>query len=368
MPQEFGFAPDHDEAARLAFVGCLKTYVNGTVEPAVGALLEREARRAGRPPADREEAAGLIEPHPLYRLWATLGYHSQTLMWDAVQRTTDRTIDAQVDAFRALAGAPGRRGQMRLSERLLVKAPVATTEIHRQPGGYWRERRADDIEAALNYAGSVELYRRAKGMSAAGPPAPDAMGRFVADVARRIAPGLEPAAILDMGCGPGRDTLAYKRAWPQARVTGIDVARPFVRFAHANAEAEGLAADFAEMDAGACDFPDTSFDLIVSVILFHETSAAQLRDILRECRRLLRPGGLMLHLDVPYQPHRTPLARQVTNHWQVRHNGEPFWTGFAELDMMEELVDAGFARSASFARYEPPGPSGYFLFGARQGA
>jgi 2-polyprenyl-3-methyl-5-hydroxy-6-metoxy-1,4-benzoquinol methylase len=366
MTTAFGFTPDHNEAARQAFVGSFKRFVNFDVEGALAPVLEAESANSKAPPTDRAGAACLLEPHPLYQLWASLTYHSQNMMWDAVQDTTDRIVDAQVNAFTTLAGAATRKGSIALSDKLVVKAPIATTEIHRQPGGYWRERRRNDVEAALNYAGTVDLYRRAKGMSTAGPPSTDAMGRFVAGVAQRYAPDLQPRAILDMGCGTGEETLAYKRTWPDAQVCGIDCARPFIRFAHAHAEANGVAVDFAEMDAGATRFADASFDLIVSIIMFHETTRAQVHDILRENWRLLRPGGLVLHLDVPYQPHRMPLVKQVTNHWQVRHNGEPFWTGFAELDMSEELLRAGFDAEHSFARYEQSGPATYFFFGGRK--
>jgi SAM-dependent methyltransferase len=366
VAEPFGFTPSHDEVARQAFVGSLKKFVNFDVEGAVGRVFDTLVAGTDQPPADRKAAAQLLEPHPLYRLWGSLTFHSQNLMWDAVQATTDRTIAARVDQFTATAAAPSAGGSISLSDTLLVKAPVATTEIHRQPGGYWRERRPDDLEAALNYAGTIELYRKAKGMSAGGPPASDAMGRFVAAVARKHAPDLEPQAILDMGCGTGEETLAYKRTWPAASVHGIDVARPFIRFAHAHAEDQGVAVHFAERDAANTGFADASFDLIVSIIMFHETSAAQVQDILKECWRLLRPGGLVLHLDVPYQPHRMPLVKQVTNHWQVRHNGEPFWTGFAELDMAAELERAGFDPASRFATYEQTGPASYFFFGGRK--
>jgi len=134
------------------------------------------------------------------------------------------------------------------------------------------------------------------------------------------------------------------------------------------AETAGEAVHVAEMDAAATDFGDASFDIITSIIMFHETSPAQLRAILAECWRLLRPGGLVIHLDVPYQPHRTPLLRQVTNHWQVRHNGEPFWTGFAETDMIAELRAAGFDADHAFADYEMAGPASFFFFGGRKPA
>ena len=127
MTQTFGFAPNHDEAARQAFVGSLKKYVNFDVESALAPVFERAS--AAAPPKTRAQAAAVLEPHPLYRLWASLTFHSQNMMWDAVQRTTDRSIEGQVAAFAALASAPDRRGSMALSDQLLVKAPVVAVCI-----------------------------------------------------------------------------------------------------------------------------------------------------------------------------------------------------------------------------------------------
>ena len=371
LENSVGFSPNHDEAARQAFVGSFKGYVNFGIETVLEQVFDQQLvpqfeQKTGSPPASRAEGETIVSDHPLYSLWASLTFHSQNLMWDAVQVTTDRTIDDQVQAFAALSTRADRAGSLALADELVVKAPVATTEIHRQPGGYWRELRANDLEAALNYSGTVDLYRNAKGMGTGGKIGSDTIGRFVASVARKYAPDLAPTAILDMGCGTGEQTFAYKREFPAAEVTGIDCARPFVRFAHGLAETEGLAINFAEMDAADTGFEDGSFDLIVSIIMFHETTKAQVRDILAECWRLLKPGGLVLHLDVPYQPHRMPLFKQVTNHWQVRHNGEPFWTGFAELDMKEELIAAGFDEEAAFATYEAVGPAAYHFFGGRK--
>lgn len=371
MEGRIGFSPNHDEAARQAFVGSFKGYVNFAVEGALAKIFDEKLapeyrKQSGEDIETRDDAERILSRHSLYALWASLTFHSQNLMWDSVQETTDRTIEEQVAFYAALSSASGRLGSVALRDELVVKAPVATTEIHRQPGGYWREKRPNDLEAALNYSGTVDLYRNAKGMGVGGKIGSDSIGRFVAAVARRYAPDLAPEAILDMGCGTGEQTLAYKREFPDARVTGIDCARPFVRFAHGLAESEGLALDFAEMDAGATDFPDESFDLIVSIIMFHETTKAQVRDILSECWRLVRPGGLVLHLDVPYQPDRMPLIKQVTNHWQVRHNGEPFWSGFASLDMKQEVIAAGFDPGLAFATYEAAGPAVYHFFGGRK--
>lgn len=369
MPEKIAFLPTRDEAARQAFVGALKGFINFAVEPRLQTLLDQTlVPTAQTPPTNRAEAAALLEPHPLMQFWASMTFHSQNLLWETIDTTTKRTRDAQMAIADRLASNPEKLGTLHLKEGFEAPAPVRTTEIHRQPGGYLRETVAGDLSAALSYMGSVDLYRNAKGMGTGAKPGADDMGRWLAGVARRRAPDLAPLAILDMGCGTGEQTLGYKREWPEASVTGLDCARPFVRLAHALAEGEGLALDFVEGDAGATDFPDASFDLIVSIILCHETSAAQVGRILRESWRLIRPGGLVLHMDVPYHAHRMPLAKQVTNHWQVRHNGEPFWTGFVELDMVAELQAAGFAPETLFADYEPFGVQPYFLFGGRKPA
>ncbi len=373
LSTRIGFNPNHDETARQAFVGSLKGYVNFGVESALGRLFDEQTapgqlQRTGKPIETRDDAEAALADNPLYALWASLTFHSQNLMWQAVQDTTDRTIAGQIETYSQLASSPDRLGSIALADDLVVKAPIATTEIHRQPGGYWRERRPDDLEAALNYSGTVDLYRNAKGMGVGGKIGSDSLGRYVSGIVRKYAPDLDPQAILDMGCGTGEQTLGYSREFPAAKVTGIDCARPFVRFAHGLAESEGLALDFAEMDAAHTAFADQSFDLIVSIIMFHETTRAQVRGILSECWRLLRPGGLVLHLDVPYQPGRMPLIKQVTNHWQVRHNGEPFWTGFAELDMKQEAIAAGFDPDLAFATYESAGSALYHFFGGRKAA
>jgi hypothetical protein len=61
-----------------------------------------------------------------------------------------------------------------------------------------------------------------------------------------------------------------------------------------------------------------------------------------------------------------PIPKQVTNDWQVRNNGEPFWTGFADTDVKSLLVKAGFAPERAVAEYEPLGQGAYYFFGGRK--
>jgi len=257
-------------------------------------------------------------------------------------------------------------GSLKLNPALDLPEPIASTEIHRQPGGYYHSEHEQDLHAALIYFGTLELYRAAKGLTAHAPVGEPGIGRYIASVVRRRYPDLQPRRILDLGCGPGTDTIAYKEAFPQAEVHGLDLSAPFVRFGHAWAEERGVELHFRQADARQTGYPDGHFDLIVSHILFHETWHDIAPQIFAEAHRLLAPGGVFLNADVPYQPARLSIPKQVTNDWQVRNNGEPFWTGFADTDVPALLRAVGFGDGHIVADYEPLGAGHYYFFGGRR--
>ncbi|WP_062526137.1 class I SAM-dependent methyltransferase [Demequina rhizosphaerae] len=72
------------------------------------------------------------------------------------------------------------------------------------------------------------------------------------------------ARIADVACGAGWSALALARAYPEARVTGIDVDGPSIAQARANAAEAGLSdrVEFLEQDAGSLEGPyDAAFVL-----------------------------------------------------------------------------------------------------------
>jgi SAM-dependent methyltransferase len=366
------YRPTHDEAARHRFVGALKNFANGALEARLAAHYEASLRPAfaashdGRAPANRDEARPLFEPEPLYQLWGSMVYTSQDFMWQTVGATC-RRIQADFEARAALATAQPR-GSLALDPSLAIPKPIADVEIHRQPGGYFAQARADDLFAALIYFGTLELYRAAKGLTANAPVGEPGIGRYIVSVVRKRYPDLKPRRILDLGCGPGLDTVALQEAFPDAEVHALDLSAPFVRFGHAWAEDRGLAMHFRQADAQRTGYPDGHFDLIVSHILFHETWHDIAPRIFAEAHRILAPGGVFINADVPYQPARMSIPKQVTNDWQVRNNGEPFWTGFADTDVPALLARAGFASGEVLADYEPLGAGHYYFFGGRRAA
>jgi len=127
----------------------------------------------------------------------------------------------------------------------------------------------------------------------------DDMGASVVASLTQQYRGFRPARILDMGCSVGHSTLPYVDAYPEAEVYAIDVAAPMLRYAHARATSLGRRVHFSQQNAESTNFPDEPFDLIVSHILLHETSAQAIRNIMRECHRLLRKGAMTIHAEVP---------------------------------------------------------------------
>ena len=359
------YAPSWSEQARQDFVLGLKLLANGPVQQRVREEYERVVAPAvgaqlGAAPARRRDVQGELVRTASYRQWAALTHASQSLMWRAVEDTTRRVAPDVERRYQALRAAP-RRGSLELDPALPVPPPIGNAEIHRQPGGY-AGGPDPDVTPGLRYVGATRIYSPGKGNAEAGT---DARGRALAELVAEKFPSLAPRRILDIGCGVGVHAQAVALEYPDAQYHGIDVAAGLLRLAHLLAEERGIAIHFHQRDGAATGFPDGHFDLIVSHILFHETNAARLPQILRECRRLLRPGGAMLHLDVATQVDRLGLADQVMNDWQVRWNGEPFWTAFAETDMRAEMIAAGFPPQAVFAEHRSRKGGGVaYVFGA----
>jgi len=366
------YRPTHDEAARQAFVGALKGYVNGPMESQLAAEYDNQLKfdfmeKQGQEPRDRYEGTEAFRHSHLYQLWGSAVYTSQNLMWETVGDTCDR-LEPAFEARRAVLAKRPTLGSLELEDDFVPPDPIRHVEIHRQPGGYFGPAGSTDLHRGMHYFGTVELYRNAKGLGdgsvAVGEPS---MGRYLLGALQRRFDAIKPRAVLDLGCGPGSQTLAYKEAFPDAEVWGVDLSAPFLRFGHLWAEDQGAAIHFRQANASDTGLPDAKFDLIISHILFHETWDDILPAIMKEAHRLLAPGGIFINGDTPYQPDRLSIPKQVTNHWQVVNNGEPFWTGFADTDVKEALVAAGFETANVFADYDPLGTGEYFIFGGRKG-
>lgn len=334
--------PDLDEQARQDFVGALRGHLSGRIMPGAYQVYADRVEpafraRHGRAPVDQEEVREVMTQDSYYQFWSAMQRRSQELLWESVIDPTERQLPELIERAKALGrkARQRRRGTLRLNPQLSIPRYHTAADIHLQPGGYHTDFIADDVSAGVVYDKGINLYMGG-GLGEENNLTGDTLVAYL----REKHPDFQPKRILDLGCAIGNATVVWARAFPKARVHGLDVGAPVLRYAHARAEALGVAVDFSQQNAEQTDFEAGSFDLIVSHIVLHETSKSALPRILGECRRLLRPGGLMLHLEIPRG--RTPMEKFMYN-WESYNNNETFCRYMSEIDLAAEAVKGGFS-------------------------
>jgi ubiquinone/menaquinone biosynthesis C-methylase UbiE len=121
--------------------------------------------------------------------------------------------------------------------------------------------------------------------------------RFL-ELFRPLAPA-GPFEALDLGCGPADITLALARAYPRARVQGLDGAEAMLSFGRRALDAEPALAKRVEL---MCErlpsprLPRARFDALLSNSLLHHLAEPQvLWQTVRDCAR---PGAAVLVMDL----------------------------------------------------------------------
>jgi len=104
--------------------------------------------------------------------------------------------------------------------------------------------------------------------------------------------------VVEIGCGTG--TMAILAAKKGAQVFGFDVSSAMLDVARKKISAAGLSEkiEIAEMGVSGMDgLPDSSFDLVMSTLVFSELSHDEQAYALKHALRALKPGGRLAIAD-----------------------------------------------------------------------
>jgi len=150
-----------------------------------------------------------------------------------------------------------------------------------------------------------------------------------ADLAR-IQPGEK---VLDVGCGTGALAMeAEQRVGATGQVFGIDPGAQQIARARSKAAKRNMSIEFQIGVIEHLNFPDQTFDVVLSTIMMHHLSDSLKRQGLAEIARVLKPGGRLVIADF-----KRPEERPVQ---PVR-----FGAGGSRIQDLAALVkDAGFSQ------------------------
>ena len=381
------FRQTHDEYVRTRFATVLLDHAMMNLRYAVWGEYDAAVRPAfekahGRAPADGHEIGEALRSNTFFRTYSSIRYNAQEMIPQSVRPAVERAGPEMNAAVTAAIRANATAGTLRLKPDMIYPRYMTAVDAHLTPGGYYSEYTDNDVTQAMLLQG-----RRIAGQPSTPSRNFFGVGRSVATWLSRRFPDLKPRRVLDHATQEGKNLFAYSDVFPGIELHGADIAAPSLRYGHAQAIRKGVVVHFSQQNAEQTDFPDGMFDLVVSCFFLHETSLEATKKILKECHRILAPGGVMAHMELP--PHKScPAIQNFTFDWDTKYNNEPYYANFRSQDPTELCVEAGFARENTFeitvpdvgmcppdlyekflrGEYQAPphGRGGWFVFGARK--
>lgn len=156
-----------------------------------------------------------------------------------------------------------------------------------------------------------------------------------------------PRNILDMGCSIGVSTEYLYKTFPQAtNIQGLDLSAYFLSIATYRANEQNLSLNYIHGNAENTGLPYGSYNMVVCNFMLHEVPSKATRNILNEIYRLLKPGGIVVIVDLDPNRVQNNLVVSQFRKWAFEVT-EPHIYEYYKQDMSLRLLDANFKNVVS---------------------
>ena len=318
-----------------AFLRSARNYMEGPLVEAMHANYQRVIAESGRPqPTMAASAEPILERITEFQLYSWYFRNLQRFKYSYPDLGIFAAVGAQRVRLAPALSTPaeGDGEELRLEPKLQVPEYFKYVPFHQHTGGV-----ADDELDGIFY----EIGRRTTTPAHSDP---DAVYQLLFDALPR---GRAYPRVLDWGVGHGAALIAWQELHAESECFGVDLSAPCLRPAHRRAKERHMRLFLSQQDLEHLDFPIEYFDLVFFNYMLHEFPATNIRALLTEVFRILKPGGLFaghelaLRSNDPFQN-----VLQISRAWL---NNEPYAAPWYSTPIADIARAVGF----SSVRIEP---------------